>query len=81
VYVRQGAHRKGIGKQLYQNLIERLSKQGIVNFVGVITQPNVESVGLHESLGFKQVALFKNIGFKMGSWWDVGYWQLSLVGS
>lgn len=78
VYVRQNFHKKGIGKMLYRDLLERLKSQGAVNVIGGIALPNAASVGLHESLGFKQVAQFKDIGFKLGRWWDVGYWQLQL---
>lgn len=76
VYVRQDSHKKGIGKLLYQNLLLRLEAQGAVNIIGGIALPNAASVALHESLGFKQVAQFKDVGFKLGRWWDVGYWQL-----
>jgi phosphinothricin acetyltransferase len=78
VYVRSGCHRRGVGKKLYQNLLNQLKIRGAVNVIGGISLPNSASVGLHESLGFKQVAQFKDIGFKLGKWWDVGYWQLQL---
>jgi L-amino acid N-acyltransferase YncA len=78
VYVRQNFQEKGIGKSLYQNLLKRLSHQGAVNIIGGIALPNTSSVALHEGLGFKQVAKFKDVGFKLGRWWDVGYWQLQL---
>lgn len=78
VYVRKGHHGKGIGKQLYQALIEALRAQGVVNIIGGIALPNPASVALHESLGFKPVAQFNKLGFKLGKWWDVGYWQLEL---
>jgi L-amino acid N-acyltransferase YncA len=78
VYVHKDFQRKGLGKQLYLELIDRLKEQGVVNIIGGIALPNNASVGLHESLGFKQVAQFKDVGFKLGKWWDVGYWQLQL---
>jgi phosphinothricin acetyltransferase len=78
VYVKEGFHGKGIGKKLYLDLLERLKNQGAVNVIGGIALPNEASVGLHESFGFKQIAQFKDIGFKLGKWWDVGYWQLQL---
>ncbi len=40
--------------------------------------PNKASVALHESLGFKSVGVYKDIGFKLDQWWDVGWWQLQL---
>jgi L-amino acid N-acyltransferase YncA len=76
VYVQKGFHGKGIGKDLYANLLKILEAQGIVNVMGGITLPNEASVKLHEHFGFVQVAQFKDAGFKMDRWWDVGYWQL-----
>ncbi len=43
-----------------------------------ITLPNEGSVALHESVGFKPVGVFRDIGFKFGAWRDVGYWQCAL---
>lgn len=76
VYVRQGHHGQGIGRALYKDLLQRLKDQGRVNVIGGIALPNEGSVALHESMGFKPVARFKEVGFKFGQWWDVGYWQL-----
>ncbi len=46
---------------------------------GGITLPNPASVRLHESLGFRQVAVFPHVGYKLGAWHDVGFWQKSLA--
>jgi len=78
VYVDSKFHKKGIGKALYQKLLDLLREQGAVNVIGGITIPNDGSVGLHESLGFAKVAQFKDVGFKLGKWWDVGFWQIQL---
>ncbi len=75
VYVNRGHHSKGIGKTLYRHLIEHLKSQGVVNVIGVIALPNEASVKLHESPGFEKIAHFKDIGFKLDKWWDVGFWQ------
>lgn len=76
VYVKLQWHRKGIGRMLYMDLLNRLQCQGAINIIAGISLPNDKSVKLHESLGFKKVAQFKNVGFKHEKWWDVGYWQL-----
>src|SRR5262249_45207025 len=76
VYVRGNYHGQGIGKALYGKLLPMLKEQGIVNVLGAPTIPNDGSIKLHEHFGFVQVATFKNIGFKLGRWWDVGFWQL-----
>lgn len=78
VYVGQKFRGQGVGKDLYQALFEILKKQGYRTLVGGITIPNAGSVRVHESFGFRQVAVFKSIGYKMGAWHDVGFWQLEL---
>lgn len=78
VYVKQRFHGRGVGKALYTQLLKMLKAQGVVNVIGGITLPNAASVGLHEHFGFVKVANFKDCGFKMGKWWDVGFWELQL---
>ena len=46
--------------------------------IGGIALPKPTSVALHETLGFQEVAKFKEVGFRFGRWVDVGYWQLML---
>ena len=79
VYVEPDAHGQGVGRELYMRLIDTLRRQGYRTLLGGITQPNVASVRLHESLGFKQVALLERVGYKFGRWHDVGYWELILA--
>ncbi|HEY7835988.1 MAG TPA: hypothetical protein VIB59_00895, partial [Solirubrobacteraceae bacterium] len=43
------------------------------------TLPNEASVGLHESMGFLPVGVYRRVAWKFGSWHDVGWWQLQLV--
>lgn len=71
---------RGIGRQLYTALIERLrtEPERFRMLMGVITLPGEASVRLHESLGFKQVAHLPRVGYKFDRWIDVGYWQLDL---
>jgi L-amino acid N-acyltransferase YncA len=78
VYVQKYFHGQGMGKALYENLLKILKAQGAVNVIGGISLPNAASVGLHEFYGFRKVANFQDVGFKLGQWWDVGYWQLQL---
>ncbi len=69
---------QGIGKQLYQELFAQLKALGLHSLIATIALPNENSQKLHESLGFKQVAHFKDMGFKFDQWIDVGYWQCIL---
>jgi phosphinothricin acetyltransferase len=47
--------------------------------VGVIALPNPQSLALHKKVGFAEVGVLKNVGYKFGRYIDVGIWQLSVV--
>jgi phosphinothricin acetyltransferase len=79
VYVSAQAHRRGIGRELYQTLFELLARQGFHTLCAGITLPNDASVSLHEALGFRRIGVYRRIGFKQGFWRDVGWWQLELL--
>jgi L-amino acid N-acyltransferase YncA len=78
VYVRQEAHRTGVGRALYASLFGALNLQGFYNAYAGATLPNPASVGLHESVGFRVVGVYRGVGYKMGAWHDVVWWHLPL---
>ncbi len=78
VYVAHHHAGRGIGRALYGELLERLHEQGVHVVCAGITLPNAASVALHEAFGFRPVGIYRDIGFKAGSWHDVGWWQLAL---
>jgi phosphinothricin acetyltransferase len=78
VYVRESAAGRGVGTALYGHLFERLRTHGIHAVMAGIALPNDASVALHEKLGMVKVAHFSEVGFKLGRWVDVAYWQLVL---
>ncbi|HEU5398616.1 MAG TPA: arsinothricin resistance N-acetyltransferase ArsN1 family B [Gammaproteobacteria bacterium] len=78
VYVFAGCRRQGVGRALYRELFAQLRGRGYYNAYAGITLPNAASVGLHESFGFMPVGVYRHAGFKLGRWWDVGWWQKSL---
>lgn len=79
VYIAPGHHRRGVGRALYGALLELLIRQGLQVACAGITLPNDASVGLHEACGFRPVGIYSRIGWKAGSWWDVGWWERELV--
>jgi len=79
VYLDPAHHRRGIGRVLYEELFALLRAQGVHVAVAGITLPNQASVGLHEALGFELVGVYRGIGYKLGAWRDVGWWQLRLL--
>lgn len=78
VYVAGHAHRRGVGRALYADLLDRLVKQGFHSAFAGIALPNDKSVGLHEALGFEHLGTYREVGFKFGRWHDVGWWRRPL---
>ena len=76
VYIHDDFQRLGIAKALYTALFEILKKQGYRNVYAVINLPNERSVQLHERCGFTWFANYENVGYKLGQWKTVGWWQL-----
>ncbi len=78
VYVDPDRRRLGVGRALYDALLALLRDQGLHIACAGVTLPNEASVAFHESFGFTSVGVYRQIGFKLGTWWDVGWWQLQL---
>ncbi len=78
VYLDPSATGRGLGTELYVALISQLRERGMHAVIGGVALPNPASVALQEKLGFEKVAHFKQVGWKLGRWIDVGYWELLL---
>jgi L-amino acid N-acyltransferase YncA len=76
IYIHDDFQKQNIGKALYTALIEILKQQGYRNVYAVINLPNDKSVRFHESCGFTYFATYENVGYKLGKWKNVGWWQL-----
>ena len=75
VYLEHGCGGRGIGTNLYSQMLPALKAQGFHVVIGGIALPNAASVVLHEKFGFEKAAQFQEVGFKFGKWIDVGYWH------
>lgn len=78
VYVHNERHGEGIGRALYTALFTILRAQGYRNVYGGITLPNAASVALHEAMGMTPAGVYRHVGYKAGSWHDVGWWEGAL---
>lgn len=78
VYLAVDQRGRGLGRALYERLLELLRLQGFGSAYAGITLPNPASVGLHEAMGFTPVGVYRDVGWKMGRWHDVGWWQRPL---
>ena len=75
VYVDPAHARHGIGRQLYAALFPLLAAKGCHAAFAGIALPNAASIGLHEAMGFSPVGIYREVGWKLGGWRDVGWWQ------
>jgi len=78
VYLDRTATGRGLGTALYTALITNLRQTKTHALIGGISLPNAASVALHEKLGFQKIGHFKEVGYKLERWIDVGYWELIL---
>jgi len=75
VYVDPAFARRGVGRALYSALLPLLAAKGAHAAFAGIALPNDASIGLHEAMGFAPVGIYREVGWKMGGWRDVGWWQ------
>jgi phosphinothricin acetyltransferase len=79
IYLRPEAAGRGLGRRLYAPLIATLEAQGFTQAMAAISLPNEASVRLHEGLGFAPAGTYRQVGWKLGAWHDVGLWQRPLA--
>lgn len=78
VYVSASARGKGIGKLLIPPLIDAAKTMGMHTIIAGIDAANDASIKLHENFGFKEVAHFREVGWKFERWLDLKFLQLIL---
>ena len=78
IYVSAAHHGRGAGRALYTTLLDLVRRLGYYQATAGITLPNPASIGLHQALGFSLVGVYRNIGYKFGTWHDVGWYQAEL---
>jgi L-amino acid N-acyltransferase YncA len=78
VYVDAAARRTGVGRALYEKLFALLVEQGYFAACAGIALPNAASVALHTAVGFTPVGTYHSIGYKLGAWHDVAWFERRL---
>ncbi len=79
VYIHERARRGGVARALYQRLFQMLTAQGFHAVYAGIALPNDASIALHRSMGFANIGVFREVGYKLGKWVDTSWWQLRLT--
>ena len=75
IYVHRDARRKGVGTKLLTSLIEHVESAGFHVMIASVDFENTGSIRFHESMGFKRVAEFKEVGYKFDRWLDLVFLQ------
>jgi phosphinothricin acetyltransferase len=79
VYLHPDASGKGLGRRLLAELVAQAEAAGIRKLIAVIgDSANTASIGVHRSLGFAPVGVFKSCGWKFGRWLDIVLMEKSL---
>jgi len=74
-YIDRDHKRLGIGRSLYEALLLRLKARKMHAAFAGIALPNEASIALHQAMGFDLVGTYKEVGWKMGCWRDVAWFQ------
>lgn len=79
IYVDAAEIRRGIGRALLSELVERCTALHYRQMIAVIGgREQWPSIRLHEALGFVRVGLLPAVGFKFGGWVDTVLMQRAL---
>jgi L-amino acid N-acyltransferase len=78
IYVDEDYRGVGIGKTLVKLLIEHAKGSQKHSILAGINPGNAGSIQLHQSLGFEEVAHFKQVLYKFDQWQDFKFFQLLL---
>jgi L-amino acid N-acyltransferase YncA len=78
VYLDDSARGQGLGRRLYDELLDRLRADGVHQVLAVVALPNDPSEALHRACGFTRVGLLPEVGWKFDRWIDTALWGLTL---
>jgi phosphinothricin acetyltransferase len=75
LYVKEDYQGKSIGRKLIEGIVKAGEEAGLHTLIARITEGNQISIHLHESVGFKHVGIYKEVGYKFGKHLDVTLMQ------
>ncbi|MBR1918270.1 MAG: GNAT family N-acetyltransferase [Spirochaetales bacterium] len=86
VYLDKDMTGRGLGRELYTHMEEKLKAMGILNLYACIAVPDEDdeylthnSVLFHKHLGFSEAGFFGKCGYKFGRWYNM-VWMEKIIG-
>lgn len=78
VYLHPEATGGGLGSRLYTALFDSLGNEDVHRALAGVTLPNPASVALHRRFGFESQGVLREVGRKLGRYWDVEWFSKPL---
>lgn len=75
IYIDPSSEGRGVGSALYETLFAAISGESVHRAYAGISLPNEASVALHEKMGFALIGTYNEVGFKLGKYWDVAWFE------
>jgi phosphinothricin acetyltransferase len=75
VYLAQRAKGRGLGRRMYDDLLDRVRADGIHVVLALVAQPNPASDALHLACGFEHLGTMREVGRKFDRWLDTAWYQ------
>ena len=86
IYIRHDVRRSGCGRAIYTALEDALRRMGVTNLYACVGYAETEDAYLtnasprfHERMGYKTCGMFRNCGYKFGSWYSM-IWMEKIIG-
>jgi len=79
VYLDPSVRGKGVGRKLYDALLDVLAESKVHSAVALVALPNPGSERLHVACGFEHVGTMREVGHKFDQWIDVAWYQKLLT--
>ena len=80
IYTAMDCPVRGLGREMYGRLLDILDLQGVRSAHGKVTSPNPKSAKLHLAMGFELAGTLVDMGYKLGEWRNVSWYQKHLSG-
>lgn len=85
IYVREDSRHTGVGSALYQTMEKLLKEMGFLSIYAGVAAPREDdpfvpdtSFKFHKAMGFKLVGIYEKVGYKLGTWHDLAFFEKPL---